>query len=92
MTSEDGGALFERWSASAKEVSVVGLGKSGVSATLLLRSRGIRVYASDAGSGPEYDEWAATLFAAGAAVDIGGHDLGRISRSAAVVGKSRLPR
>jgi UDP-N-acetylmuramoylalanine--D-glutamate ligase len=91
MTGENGGALFERWSASAKEVSVVGLGKSGVSATLLLRSRGIRVYASDTGSGPEYDEWAATLFAAGAAVDIGGHDLGRISHSAAVVVAPGVP-
>jgi UDP-N-acetylmuramoylalanine--D-glutamate ligase len=91
MTSANGSALFERWSARGEEVSVVGLGKSGVSATLLLRSRGIPVYASDTGSGPRYDQWAATLHAAGAAVDIGGHDLGRISHSAAVVVAPGVP-
>jgi UDP-N-acetylmuramoylalanine--D-glutamate ligase len=91
MTSANGSALLERWSAQGEEVAVVGLGKSGVSATLLLRSRGIPVYASDTGSGPAYDQWAATLHAAGAAVDIGGHDLGRISRSAAVVVAPGVP-
>jgi UDP-N-acetylmuramoylalanine--D-glutamate ligase len=91
MTSANGSALFERWSARGEEVSVVGLGKSGVSATLLLRSRGIPVYASDTGSGATYERWAATLHAAGAAVDIGGHDLGRISHSAAVVVAPGVP-
>jgi UDP-N-acetylmuramoylalanine--D-glutamate ligase len=91
MTSANGSALFERWSAGGEEVSVVGLGKSGVSATLLLRSRGIPVYASDTGTGPDYDQWAATLQAAGAAVDIGGHDLARISRSAGVVVAPGVP-
>ena len=91
MTSANGSALFERWSALEKEVSVVGLGKSGVAATLLLRSRGIPVYASDTGAGPDYDDWAATLRAAGAAVDTGGHDLGRISRSAGVVVAPGVP-
>ena len=91
MTSANGSALFERWSARGEEVSVVGLGKSGVSATLLLRSHGIPVYASDTGSGPGYDQWAATLHAAGAAVDIGGHDLRRISHSAAVVVAPGVP-
>jgi UDP-N-acetylmuramoylalanine--D-glutamate ligase len=64
MTSANGSALFERWSARGEEVSVVGLGKSGVSAT---------------------------LHAAGAAVDIGRHDLGRISHSAAVVVAPGVP-
>jgi UDP-N-acetylmuramoylalanine--D-glutamate ligase len=91
MTSANGSTLFERWAAQGEEVSVVGLGKSGVSATLLLRSRGIPVYASDTGSGPTYEQWAATLQAAGAGVDIGGHDLGRISRSAAVVVSPGVP-
>jgi UDP-N-acetylmuramoylalanine--D-glutamate ligase len=49
------------------------------------------VYASDTGSGPSYDQWAATLHAAGAAVDVGGHDLGRISHSAAVVVAPGVP-
>src|SRR3954464_5273822 len=91
MKSSDGSTLLERWSAGNREVSVVGLGKSGVSATLLLRSRGIAVYASDNGSGPSYDEWAATLRNAGAAVDVGRHDLQRISQSAAVVVAPGVP-
>jgi UDP-N-acetylmuramoylalanine--D-glutamate ligase len=90
MTS-NGSGLFERWAASGKEVAVVGLGKSGVAATLLLRSRGIPVYASDTGTGPSFDEWAATLRETGATVEIGGHDLGRISRSAAVVVAPGVP-
>ncbi|HEX2610327.1 MAG TPA: hypothetical protein VHK68_04900, partial [Gemmatimonadales bacterium] len=43
--------LFDQWLASAREVAVVGLGKSGVAATLLLRELGIPVYASDVGQG-----------------------------------------
>jgi UDP-N-acetylmuramoylalanine--D-glutamate ligase len=91
MKSSDGSTLLERWSAGNREVSVVGLGKSGVSATLLLRSRGIAVYASDNGSGPSYDKWAATLRNAGAAVDVGTHDLYRISQSTAVVVAPGVP-
>jgi UDP-N-acetylmuramoylalanine--D-glutamate ligase len=91
MTSTNGRELFGQWSESGKEVSVVGLGKSGVSATLLLRSRGIPVYASDNGSGPSYENWARTLRDAGASVDIGGHDLPRISQSAAVVVAPGVP-
>jgi UDP-N-acetylmuramoylalanine--D-glutamate ligase len=91
MRSRNGSALLERWSGGGDEVSVVGLGKSGVSATLLLRARGIPVYASDTGSGPIYDAWAATLREAGAAVDLGGHDLRRISESAAVVVAPGVP-
>nr|MBA3658995.1 hypothetical protein [Gemmatimonadales bacterium] len=39
--------LFEEWRTSGREVAVVGLGKSGVAATRLLRSLDITVYASD---------------------------------------------
>jgi UDP-N-acetylmuramoylalanine--D-glutamate ligase len=91
MTGADGVPLFERWLGSGREVAVVGLGKSGVSATLLLRGRGIPVYASDTGTGPCYDEWARTLVGAGAQVDIGGHDLARIGRAAAVVVAPGVP-
>jgi UDP-N-acetylmuramoylalanine--D-glutamate ligase len=91
MTSVEGNALFKRWQDSGKEVAVVGLGKSGVSATRLLRSRGIPVYASDTGSGPEFDAWARALRAEGAAVTVGGHDLDRISRSVAVVVAPGVP-
>jgi UDP-N-acetylmuramoylalanine--D-glutamate ligase len=91
MTAHNGGGLFERWLATGREVAVVGLGKSGVSATLLLRGRGIPVYASDTASGGSYDSWAGTLRDSGAGVDIGGHDLARIGRAAAVVVAPGVP-
>lgn len=91
MTSVNGVALFERWLTSGREVAIVGLGKSGVSAALLLRGRGIPVYASDTGSGPTYDEWAGTLRKAGAEVELGGHDVARIARAVAVVVAPGVP-
>jgi UDP-N-acetylmuramoylalanine--D-glutamate ligase len=91
MTNADDSALFDRWRSSAREVAVVGLGKSGVAASLLLRDRGIPVYASDTGSGSAYDQWARSLRDAGAEVDIGGHNLDRIGRAAAVVVAPGVP-
>ena len=84
-------ALFDSWLTTGREVAVVGLGKSGVAAGLLLRGLGIGVYASDTGSGPSYDAWARTLRAAGADVDLGGHDLERIARATAVVVAPGVP-
>lgn len=91
MTAGPGAGLFDRWIASGREVAVVGLGKSGVSATLLLRSLGLPIYASDSGSGPVYEGWAHTLRQAGAQVDVGGHDLSRIERAVAVVVAPGVP-
>ncbi|HEY0350575.1 MAG TPA: UDP-N-acetylmuramoyl-L-alanine--D-glutamate ligase [Gemmatimonadales bacterium] len=91
MTNADGSALFDRWRASARDIAVVGLGKSGVAATLLLRGRGIPVYASDTGSGPAYEQWARSLRDVGADVDTGGHDLDRIARATAVVVAPGVP-
>ena len=68
-----------------REVAVLGLGKSGTSAARLLRSRSIRVYASDAGSSPTVEANAAQLRALGVIVDTGGHDLERISHASRVV-------
>ena len=84
-------ALVDGWLASGREVAVVGLGKSGVAATLLLRAYGAPVYASDSGSAEAHQKWAATLRDAGAQVDLGGHDLERIARSAAVVVAPGVP-
>ncbi|HUQ47429.1 MAG TPA: UDP-N-acetylmuramoyl-L-alanine--D-glutamate ligase [Gemmatimonadaceae bacterium] len=68
-----------------REVAVLGLGKSGTAAARLLRSRSVRVYASDAGSSPTVEANAAELRALGVLVDTGTHDLGRISRASRVV-------
>jgi UDP-N-acetylmuramoylalanine--D-glutamate ligase len=83
--------LFEQWRTSGREVAVVGLGKSGVAAALLLRVHGIPTYASDVGTGPTFDAWAAKLGQAGATVHLGGHDLERIGRAAAVVVAPGVP-
>ena len=83
--------LLERWRASGREVAVVGLGKSGVAATLLLRDHGVPTYASDTGTGSAFDEWAATLGRAGATVHLGGHDNDRIARAVAVVVAPGVP-
>lgn len=84
-------SLFEEWRRTGKEVAVVGLGKSGVAATLLLRNQALPVYASDTGTGTHFDAWAATLRAAGATVDLGSHDLARIGRAVAVVVAPGVP-
>ena len=83
--------MIAEWRASGREVAVVGLGKSGVAATRLLRLRGAAVYASDAGAGPGLEGQAAELRAAGAAVDLGRHDLDRIRRAVAVVVSPGVP-
>ncbi|HKU62671.1 MAG TPA: UDP-N-acetylmuramoyl-L-alanine--D-glutamate ligase [Gemmatimonadales bacterium] len=83
--------LLETWLASGREAAVVGLGKSGVAATLLLRDQALPVYASDTGMGGAYDAWADTLRAAGAEVQLGGHDLDRIARAVAVVVAPGVP-
>ena len=83
--------MLETWRASGREVAVVGLGRSGVAATMLLRDRAIPVYASDTGTGPRFEEWAAPLSAAGADVELGGHDLARVARAVAVVVAPGVP-
>jgi UDP-N-acetylmuramoylalanine--D-glutamate ligase len=84
-------ALFEEWRASGREIAVVGLGKSGVAATLLLRHHGLSVYASDTGTGSQFEAWSASLQGRGAAVDLGTHDLARIARAAAAVVAPGVP-
>mgnify|MGYP003581262083 CR=1 FL=1 len=67
--------MIDDWKARGGEVAVVGLGKSGVAAGLLLRERGVQVYASDTGTTEAHERWAAQLGEAGAQVQLGGHDL-----------------
>jgi UDP-N-acetylmuramoylalanine--D-glutamate ligase len=83
--------MIAEWRASGREVAVVGLGKSGVAATLLLRAREVPVYASDSGAGPVLETQGGELRQAGAAVDLGRHDLDRIRRAQAVVISPGVP-
>jgi UDP-N-acetylmuramoylalanine--D-glutamate ligase len=82
---------MERWRQAGREVAVVGLGRSGVSATRLLLARGIPVYASDRDRTPDLEASAARLRGAGATVELGRHDPERIVRSAGVVLSPGVP-
>jgi UDP-N-acetylmuramoylalanine--D-glutamate ligase len=77
---------------SGGEVAVIGLGKSGISASLLLLRHGSKVYASDAA---KLDDTAVSAIQAlrskGAVVDTGGHDIERIKRAALVVLSPGVP-
>jgi len=73
------------------EIAVVGLGRSGTSATLLLRRLGAQVYASDAGAAPVVEASREALVAAGASVEVGQHDLSRIGRASLVVVSPGVP-
>lgn len=83
--------MLERVATDGREVAVIGLGRSGVAATRLLREAGVRVYASDAGRSPALETSAAGLGALGAAVQVGGHDLERIARAALCVVSPGVP-
>ncbi len=83
--------MLDAWKAPGREVAVVGLGKSGLAAGLLLAERGVRVYASDSGTSARHQEWAAALRNAGATVELGGHDLEKIRASVAVVVAPGVP-
>jgi UDP-N-acetylmuramoylalanine--D-glutamate ligase len=83
--------MIAEWRASGRAVAVVGLARSGVAATLLLRDRGVPVYASDSGQSGTLAAAAAELRAAGAQVDLGRHNLERIAAAAAVVASPGVP-
>src|SRR5688500_972218 len=64
----EGPLMIAEWRASGRPVAVVGLARSGVAATLLLRDRGVPVYASDSGASDQLEAAARELCAAGADV------------------------
>lgn len=82
--------MLDRWLRDGREVAVIGLGRSGIAATRLLRSRGVPVYASDSGPGGDPRQLE-ELRGAGAAVDTGAHDLSRIGRSQVAVVSPGIP-
>ena len=71
---------FDAWRADGREIAVIGLGKSGLAATRLLRREGLIVYASDAGSGASAEEIEG-LRQLGATVQTRGHDFQRIGKA-----------
>ncbi len=73
------------------EISVVGLARSGRAVAELLRRAGADVYASDAASGHAVLRATLALEPLGVDVEHGGHDLGRIARSALVVASPGVP-
>ncbi len=74
------------------EVAVVGLGRSGVAATRLLATQGVRVYASDATAQvPEREPVAALRALSGVEIELGRHDLARIARASAAVVSPGVP-
>ncbi|MDQ2932645.1 MAG: UDP-N-acetylmuramoyl-L-alanine--D-glutamate ligase [Gemmatimonadota bacterium] len=75
----------------AGEAAVIGLGRSGVAASLLLARQGVRVYASDGGSDASATAGAAKLAEAGIDASAGAHDLERIARAAVVIVSPGVP-
>jgi UDP-N-acetylmuramoylalanine--D-glutamate ligase len=75
----------------AGEAAVIGIGRSGIAASLLLAREGVRVYASDGGDDAAAVAGAARLTGAGIDASAGGHDLARIARAAVVVASPGVP-
>lgn len=73
------------------EVAVIGLGRSGRAASMLLRRHGAAVYASDAGAGESARAVAGELNELGIDASTGGHDLERIGRAGLVVVSPGVP-
>src|SRR6476661_4595062 len=73
------------------EISVLGLARSGRAAAELLRRAGAHVYASDSGASDAAQKAGHALTALGVEVQLGGHDLDRIARSALVVASPGIP-
>ncbi|MFI5208391.1 MAG: UDP-N-acetylmuramoyl-L-alanine--D-glutamate ligase, partial [Gemmatimonadales bacterium] len=79
----------EEWSRG--EAAVVGLARSGVAASRLLRRIGVAVYASDAKATPALETAATMLRADGCRVELGRHDLARIAKASVCVLSPGVP-
>ena len=73
------------------ELAIIGLGKSGTAVSTLLAREGARVYASDAGTSSAVEMSAALLRPLGVDVQVGGHDLDRISRATMIIASPGVP-
>jgi UDP-N-acetylmuramoylalanine--D-glutamate ligase len=85
---------LDEWRATGREVSVAGLARSGIAAARLLAAREIPSYVSDSGDSPVLRAAADGLRSESGApvsVDLGGHDLDRIGRNAALIVSPGIP-
>ncbi len=86
---------FAAWRATGREAAVVGLGRSGRAAALLLRREGLPVYLSELAPAPAAGTAGAAmveeLTRAGVEVQVGGHDLARIARAGLCVASPGVP-
>lgn len=73
------------------EIAVIGLARSGIAVGRLLARTGADVYVSDARTSSDLEAAAADLRRDGASVDVGRHDLERISRASLVVTSPGVP-
>ena len=72
-------------------VGILGLARSGRAAAHLALSRGMRVYASDAGDSPELRAAAEDIRAAGGTAETGGHDVARLAECDLIVISPGIP-
>lgn len=77
----------DAWRASGREVSVAGLGASGIAASRLLAGLGVKVYASDAAASTPLPG----DMPPGVSIEIGRHDLQRIAQSVGLVLSPGIP-
>ncbi|HTJ21904.1 MAG TPA: UDP-N-acetylmuramoyl-L-alanine--D-glutamate ligase [Gemmatimonadaceae bacterium] len=89
MTTTPSLALKPEWTIG--EIAVVGLARSGRAAALLLARAGARVYASDSARSPELEDTAVELVREKVDVELGAHDLDRLSRCCLVVASPGVP-
>ncbi len=82
--------MFAEWRKPGREVAVIGLGRSGVAVSRLLRRGGVAVYASDKAS-PSDAAAIQQLESLGVVVELGSHDLIRVAAAAAVVVSPGVP-
>ena len=85
---------LDRWRAAGHEVSIGGLARSGIAAARLLAANGVRAYVSDSGDTEVLRAASAALrdeLGAMVAVELGGHDVDRVLRSAALILSPGIP-
>ena len=84
-------SLKNRVAGGGGEVAIIGLARSGRSVARLLAAKGIKVYASDAGSGEALTKAGTELLQQKVEVDLGKHDFDRIRKAAAVIASPGVP-